>query len=152
MKYPVWWAWFLFILNLNVTSYSRQENPVQTWEKNPVHQTWFFKLENSKNQVKIDRKFGCHLSMEGSNNQPQTFLINIPTGKVFLFRFLAYDGHYTGGKEVQIAYRLFLFNSARKYKEWNRSKYLLTNVQKYWWNTIWTSRDKCTVVWNALKF
>ena len=47
--------------------------------------------------------------MEGSNSQLQTFLINIPTGKVFLFRFLAYDGHYTEGKEVQIAYRLFLF-------------------------------------------
>ena len=95
---------------------SRQKNPVQTWKK-----IQFIKLDISnwkipKNQVEIDRGFGCHV-MEGSNNQLQTFLINIPTGKVFLFRFLAYDGHYTEGKEVQIAYRLFLFNSARKYKE-----------------------------------
>ena len=80
------------------------------------------KIENSKNKVQIDRGFGCHL-IKGSNNQLQTFLINIPTGKVFLFRFLAYDGHYTEGKEVQISYRLFLFNSVR-FKESNRSKYL----------------------------
>ena len=36
------------------------KNPVQTWKKNPVHQTWYFKLENVKNQVQIDREIETH--------------------------------------------------------------------------------------------
>ena len=101
-----------------------------SWLKSPgLKSSWLKSLGLKGSGLKLGvEKSGVEMSfnhlMEGSNNQLQTFLINIPTGKVFLFRFLAYDGHYTEGKEVQIAYRLFLCNSIRKYKEWNRSKYL----------------------------
>ena len=35
------------------------EKSSSNWEKNPVHQTWYFKLENCKNQVEIDRRSRC---------------------------------------------------------------------------------------------
>ena len=43
----------MYISNLNLTGYSRQKNPVQTWKKNPVYLTRYFTLEIFKNQVQI---------------------------------------------------------------------------------------------------
>ena len=64
LRYWVWWTWFLVYFKLEFYRLKQTENPVQTGKKKSVLQTGYFKLENSKNQVQIDRgkKFGGQLS------------------------------------------------------------------------------------------
>ena len=51
---PVWWTWFLVYFKLEF--YRQQiEKSRSNLKKNPVHQTRYFKLQNCKNQVQIDR-------------------------------------------------------------------------------------------------
>ena len=48
-------------------------------KKNPVHQTWYFKLENCKNQVQIDREKGYwYLIVKRCQTEAGlTFLLNL---------------------------------------------------------------------------
>ena len=53
LKYWVWWTWILGYFKLE---FYRLQQAVQTQKKNPVHQTWYFKLKNCKSQVWIYRR------------------------------------------------------------------------------------------------
>ena len=55
LKYPVWWTWFLVYFKLEFYRLQQAEKSSSNYEKNPVNQTRYFKLENCKNQVQIDR-------------------------------------------------------------------------------------------------
>ena len=50
-----------FKFKLNFSACCSLRNSSSNWEKNPVHQTQYFKLENVKNQVQIDTGIGCLL-------------------------------------------------------------------------------------------
>ena len=53
LKYPVWWTGFF--PSLNWIFLPDVACKIQVWKtKNPVHQTWYFKLENCENQVQIN--------------------------------------------------------------------------------------------------
>ena len=58
LKFQVWWTGFFSSSNWIFAGYTGSKNPVQTRKKNPVHQTWNFKLENFKNEMQIDRRIG----------------------------------------------------------------------------------------------
>ena len=56
LKCPVWWTWFLTYFKLVFYRLQQAGKSCSNLEKNPVHQTKHFKLENSKNQVQIDMR------------------------------------------------------------------------------------------------
>ena len=60
MKNRVRWTGYLVYFKLE---FCRLQQTVQNWEKNPVHQTLYSKLENCKNQVQINSgvEFHSHL-------------------------------------------------------------------------------------------
>ena len=55
LKYPVWWTGFLVYFKLEFYRLQQAEKFSSNREKNPVHQTGYFKLKGSKNQVKKDK-------------------------------------------------------------------------------------------------
>ena len=56
LKYPVWRTWFLFYFKIEFCRLQQAEKTQLKLGKNPVHQTGYFKLNNYKNQVQIDRR------------------------------------------------------------------------------------------------
>ena len=56
---PVWNIEFdeLFFSLFQTWILQQAEKSSSNWEKISVHQTWYFKQENCKNQVQIDRKY-----------------------------------------------------------------------------------------------
>ena len=56
LKYPVWQTWSLLYFKLGFYRLQQAEKCSSNWEKNPFHQTGYFKLENCKNQSQIDRR------------------------------------------------------------------------------------------------
>ena len=61
LKYWVWWIEFLVYFKLEFYRLQQAEKSSSNWEKNPVYQTGYLKLENCKNQVQIDRGIFSHL-------------------------------------------------------------------------------------------
>ena len=54
---PVWWTWFLVYFKLEFYRLQWTEKCSSNKEKNAIHQTWYFKVENCKNQVQIDKGY-----------------------------------------------------------------------------------------------
>ena len=48
LKYQVWWIGFLVYFKLEFYRLKQAEKSSSNWQKNPVHQTWYFTLENCK--------------------------------------------------------------------------------------------------------
>ena len=61
LKHSVWRTWFLVYFKVRFYKLQQAETSSSTWGKNPVHQTGYFKLENCKNQVQIDRRLVVHI-------------------------------------------------------------------------------------------
>ena len=55
LKYPVWWTWILVYFKLEFYKLHLAEKSSSNLERNSVHQTRYFNLENCKNKVQIDR-------------------------------------------------------------------------------------------------
>ena len=59
LKYNVWWSGFLDCFKLEFHRLQQVEKSSSNWKK-IAHQTQYFKLENCKNQVQIDRRYGLN--------------------------------------------------------------------------------------------
>ena len=73
LKYQVWWTGFLVYFKLEFYWLQQAEKSSSNLEKNPFHQTWYFKLVNCKNQVQIDRRIEWHNSVCGGGEKEIQF-------------------------------------------------------------------------------